>query len=81
MYAVTWLVHAIVTSYLSNGWIRIARLLFVWQIGVMPVFVTEYSVSDEVNFSGGANHRLRTWTCGICAGAMRLSYHRLAKQQ
>ncbi|TCF49622.1 putative membrane spanning protein [Bifidobacterium longum subsp. longum] len=27
------------------------------------------------------NHRLRTWTCGICAGAMRLSYHRLAKQQ
>ena len=35
MYAVTWLVHAIVTSYLSNGWIRIARLLFVWQIGVM----------------------------------------------
>lgn len=32
MYAVTWLVHAIVTSYLSNGWIRIARLLFVWQL-------------------------------------------------
>ena len=27
------------------------------------------------------SHRLRTWTCGICAGAMRLSYHRLAKQQ
>ena len=60
MYAVTWLVHAIVTSYLSNGWIRIARLLFVWQIGVMPVFVTEYSVSDEVNFSGGA-----TIACGL----------------
>lgn len=81
MYAVTWLVHAIVTSYLSNGWIRIARLLFVWQIGVMPVFVTEYSVSDEVQLQRRRNHRLRTWTCGICAGAMRLSYHRLAKQQ
>lgn len=67
MYAVTWLVHAIVTSYLSNGWIRIARLLFVWQIGVMPVFVTEYSVSDEVNFSGGA-----TIACGLGLAAYAL---------
>ncbi len=45
MYAVTWLVHAIVTSYLSNGWIRIARLLFVWQIGVMPVFVIVFTLA------------------------------------
>lgn len=67
MYAVTWLVHAIVTSYLSNGWIRIARLLFVWQIGVMPVFVTEYSVSDEFNFSGGA-----AIACGLGLAAYAL---------
>ena len=76
MYAVTWLVHAIVTSYLSNGWIRIARLLFVWQIGVMPVFVPEYSVSDEVNFSGGA-----TIACGLGLAAYALvRYHVLYLQ-
>ena len=67
IYAATWLVYAIVAAYPHNSWARIARLLLVWQIGVMPVFVTEYSVSDEVNFSGGI-----TIACGLGLAAYAL---------
>ena len=43
------------------------RLLLVWQIGVMPVLVTEYSVSDEVNSTGGV-----TIACGLGLAAYAL---------
>lgn len=67
MYAVTWLVHAIVTSYLSNGWIRIARLLFVWQIGVMPGIRHRIFSIRRGHFSGGA-----TIACGLGLAAYAL---------
>ena len=55
-----------------GGWSLVTRLLLVWQIGVMPVLVTEYSVSDEVNSTGGVTIRLWTWTAALCAGASHL---------
>ena len=50
-----------------GGWSLVTRLLLVWQIGVMPVLVTEYSVSDEVNSTGGV-----TIACGLGLAAYAL---------
>ena len=50
-----------------GGWTLVTRLLLVWQIGVMPVLVTEYSVSDEVNSTGGV-----TIACGLGLAAYAL---------
>ena len=50
-----------------GGWSLVTRLLLVWQIGMMPVLVTEYSVSDEVNSTGGV-----TIACGLGLAAYAL---------
>lgn len=50
-----------------GGWSLVTRLLLVWQIGMMPVLITEYSVSDEVNSTGGV-----TIACGLGLAAYAL---------